>query len=226
MMISNKKIGRIAGVLLLVTFISGIIVFQFLQSSILSTKDYVIAASESGNELILSTLLSFFGGILSILVAIILLPVFKKQHYNLAFLYLTFCILNFVAIAIDNYSVVSMLEFSKASVKNSTELSSVFEMMKTLIYRQHIWTHYFYLLISCLPVFVLFYTLYVSKLVPRVLSGFGLFAVIMMLIHVLGTFFGEKISTNMMIPIALIQLVFPIWLLFKGMKELELKSIN
>jgi hypothetical protein len=137
-----------------------------------------VATSESENELILSTILGFLGGITSIIVAIILLPIFKKQHYNLAFLYLALCILTFVAIAIDNYSVISMLEFSKVSVKSATEFSSIFEMMKVLVYKQHIWTHYFYLLISCFPVFVLFYTLYVSKLVARILSGFGIFAVI------------------------------------------------
>ena len=125
---------------------------------------------------------------------------------------------------IDNYSVISMLEFSKASIKNTGEVSGSFEMMKTLVYQKHWWTHYFYLLISCFPVFVLYYTLFVSKLVPRIVSGFGVLAVILMFIQVISVIFKQSISMNMLLPIALIQLVFPVWLLFKGLKSSAIET--
>ena len=82
---SNKKTGRIAGALLLFIFISGVTVFQMLQSSILTSKEFIIPASENENQLILSTIVGIFIGVTSIIVAIILLPIFKKHHYNLAF---------------------------------------------------------------------------------------------------------------------------------------------
>ncbi|MGK0325538.1 MAG: hypothetical protein ACJA1D_000879 [Polaribacter sp.] len=220
---SNKKTGRIAGALLLFSFISGITIFQFLQSAVLTSKDFVIAASENENHLILSTILSVFSGIASVIVAVILLTIFKKHHFNLAVLFVAFCIFNFVAIMIDNYSVLSMLEFSKASVNNINEASNSLKMMETVIYQKHIWTHYFYLLISCFPVFVLYTTLFVSKLVPRVLSGFGVFAVILMFIQILGTIFGQSMSLNMLLPIGLIQLIFPFWLMIKGLKSSKLE---
>lgn len=225
-MSSNKKTGRIAGVLLLFIFISGVTIFQFLQSAVLSSKDFVIAASENENQLIASTVLGLFSGIASIIVAIILLPIFKKHHFNLAVLYVAFCLFNFVAIMIDNYSVLSMLEFSKISVKNTDEVSSVIKMMETLLYQEHIWTHYFYLLISCFPVFVLFANLFVSKLVPRILSGFGVVAAVLMFIEILATIFGQSISSNMMLPIGLIQLIFPFWLMFKGLKSSKLELVT
>jgi hypothetical protein len=223
---TNKKTGRIAGALLLFIFITGITIFQFLQSAVLTSKDFVIATSENENQIILSTILGVFSGIASIIVAIILLPIFKKDHFNLAVLYVVFCAFNFVAIMIDNYSVLSMLEFSKASVNNTEEVSSFIKMMETVFFEKHIWTHYFYLLISCIPVFVLFTTLFVSKLVPRILSGFGIVAVIFMFIHILATIFGQNISSNMMMPIALIQLIFPFWLIFKGLKPSKLEIVS
>ncbi len=217
-MYSNKKTGRIAGALLLFTFISGIIIFQFLQSSVLSSKDFTLAALESENNLILSTILGAFSGIASIIVAILLLPIFKKQHIYLGYLYFAFCVINFVAIMIDNHNVLEMLEFSKVFAKNNDEVSTSLNIMKTVIAEKHLWTHYFYLLISCFSVFVLYYTLFVSKLVPRILSGFGLFAVLLMFIQVIATIFNQSISMDMMLPMALIQLVFPIWLIIKGLK--------
>lgn len=75
---SNKKTGRIAGALLLFIFISGVTTFQFLQGTILSSKDFVIATSENENQLILSTILGLFSGAASIIVAVIFLPIFKN----------------------------------------------------------------------------------------------------------------------------------------------------
>jgi hypothetical protein len=224
-MYSNKKTGRIAGALLLFIFIAGIFIFQFLQSSVLSSEDFTLTALESENNLILSTILGTFSGIASIIVAILLLPIFKKQHIYLGFLYFAFCIINFVAIMIDNHNVLGMLEFSKAFAKNTDEVSNSLNIMKTVIAEKHLWTHYFYLLISCFSVFVLYYTLFVSKLVPRILSGFGLFAVLLMFIQVIATIFNQSISMDMMLPMALIQLVFPIWLIFKGLKSPKLEII-
>ena len=216
---SNKKTGRIAGALLLFIFISGVTTFQFLQGTILSSKDFVIATSENENQLILSTILGLFSGAASIIVAVIFLPILKKHHFTLAVLYVAFCLFNLVAIMIDNYSVVSMLAFSKAFIKDTNEISNSLKMMSTVIYQKHLWTHYFYLLISCFPVFILYVTLFVSKLTPRALSGFGIIAALLMFIEILATIFGKGISSNMMLPIGLIQLIFPFWSLFKGLNS-------
>lgn len=217
-MYSNKKTGRIAGILLLFTFISGIIIFQFLQSSVLSSQDFTIATLKSGNNLISSILLGTFSGIASIIVAVLFLPIFKRQNVYLAYVYFAFCVINFIAIMIDNHNVLEMLEFSKVLVNNTEETSSSLLIMKAVISEKHWWTHYFYLLVSCFSVITLYLILYVSKLVPRILSAFGLFAVFLMFIQVIATIYKQSISMDMMIPMALIQLVFPIWLIIKGLK--------
>lgn len=214
---SNQKIGRITGVLLLFVFISGIIIFQFLQGSILFSENFITTTSENSNKIISSTLLGIVNGIVSIVIATILLPIFKKHSSNLAYLYFAFCILNFIAIMIDNVSVVSMLELSNEYLRNGND-SSV-KTLETLVYQRHRWTHYFYLLISCFPVFILYYTLYISKLVPRILSIFGIFAVLIMFVEELFSIYGNSISMDMLLPIALIQLTLPLWLIFKGFNQ-------
>lgn len=214
---SNKKAGRITGVLLLFIFISGIIIFQFLQGSVLFSEDYLSITALKSDQIIISVLLGILSGILSIIIAIILFPIFNKHSYKLALLYLAFCILNFIAIMIDNVSVIAMLELSQDYVKHGN--SDSFQILGNLIYQKHRWTHYFYLLISCFPVFVLFYTLYLSKLVPRIISVFGIFAVLIMFIEELLSIFKYGLGMDMLIPIALIQLTLPLWLLYKGLKS-------
>jgi hypothetical protein len=47
-----------------------------------------------------------------------------------------------------------------------------------------------------------------------------------MFIQVMATIFKQSISMDMMIPIALIQLVFPIWLIFKGLYTSKPENVS
>ena len=218
---SNQKIGRIAGVLLLFVFISGIIIFQILQGAVLFSSNFLTAASENANQIVGSVVLGIFSGIVSIVIAVLLLPIFKRYNYTLAYLYVAFCILNFIAIMIDNVSVVSMLELSKVYLENGNDSS--FKILEALVYEKHWWTHFFYLLISCFPVFVLYLSLYVSKLVPRIISAFGLVAVLIMFAEEMLSFFDQGLGMNMLLPIAIIQLFLPLWLIYKGLNSSRLE---
>ena len=221
-MYSNKKAGRISGVLFLFVFISGVVIFQVLQGPVLFSDDFLTSTSNHSNKIIGSVLLSILSGLASISIATLLLPIFKRHSIYVAFLYLVFCILNFIAIMLDNVSVVTMLELSNDFVANGD--SSTMQVMGNLVYEKHHWTHYMYLLMSCFPVFVLYYGFYVSKIVPRFISIFGIFAVLLMFVEVLFSIFGNSISMNMMLPMGLIQLALPLWLIIKGFSSPELKE--
>ncbi len=224
---TNQKTGRIAGLLLFFLFVNGIIIFQFLQGPVLFADNYLSTTAASANQIILSVVLGILSGLLSIIVAIILLPVFKQGSLSLAYLYVALCTVNFFAIMIDNVSVISMLELSKAYVGSAA--TDTLQIIGTVAYEKHWWTHYFYLLISCFPVFVLYFILYLYKLVPRVIAVFGLIAVMLMFTEELFSIFGNSISMNMLLPIALIQLILPIWLMIKGLnapKDREAVLVN
>ena len=221
---SNKKVGKIVGLLFLIIFATGITVYQFLQGPVLFSDDFLTITSANSNEIIISTLLLFLSGITSVVIAAILLPIFKKYSITLAFLYLAFSILGFIAISIDNISVISILELSQEYTKNGTDNSGNFEILGNLFYKKHWWTHYLGLLISCFPVFILYYTLYVSKLIPKFISIVGIIAVTLMFVEILFSLFGNSISMNMLLPIGLIQLILPLWLIFKGLNEPTLET--
>ncbi|HKL89771.1 MAG TPA: DUF4386 domain-containing protein, partial [Allomuricauda sp.] len=213
---SNKKTGRLVGLLFLLIFATGIGVYQFLQGPVLFSDDFLTTTSANSKGIIISVLLLFLSGLTSIVIATILLPIFKKYSITLAFLYLAFSILGFIAISIDNISVLSMLELSLEYTKNDTGNSDILNILGNVFYKKHWWSHYLSLLISCFPVFILYYTLYVSKLIPKVISIVGIIAVVLMFIEILFSLFGNSISMNMLLPIGLIQLILPLWLIFKG----------
>ncbi|AUC15620.1 hypothetical protein BTO06_10885 [Tenacibaculum sp. SZ-18] len=210
---SNFKIPRIVGVLFLLIFVSGVTVYQILQAPLFS-DDFLKETVTHQNQLIASTLLNMFSGILSISIAVLLFPVFTKYNTSLARLYFAFTLLNFIAIVIDNGSVFSLLEFSKVSseIKNIDTL----EALQKVFSEKHWWTHYMSLLTSCFPVFVLYYTLFATKLVPRLISVVGITASVLMFTEMLSSIFGYGISMNLMLPMAFVQLLMPIWLIVKG----------
>jgi len=221
---SNKKTGRLVGLLFLLIFATGIAVYQFLQGPVLFSDDFLTTTSANSNEIIISTLLLFLSGITSVIIATILLPIFKRYSITLAFLYLASSILSFIAISIDNISVLTMLELSLEYTKNGTDNSDMLNSLGNVFYKKHWWTHYLSLLISCFPVFILYYTLYVSKLIPKVISIVGIIAVILMFIETLFSILGNSISMNMFLPIGLIQLILPLWLIFKGLNSSVLET--
>jgi hypothetical protein len=62
------------------------------------------------------------------------------------------------------------------------------------------------------------FILFFGKLVPKAISIFGIVAIILMFISVLLSIFNIPGGSNLMLPIGLIQLFFPFWLIFKGFK--------
>ena len=216
---SNKKTGRIVGLLFLLIFATGIIAYQILQGPILFSEDFLTTTYTNSNKIIISTLLLFLSGITSVVIATILLPIFKKYSITLSFLYLAFIILSFITISIDNISVLSMLELSIEYSKNGTENSDTLNTLGSVFYKKHWWSHYLSLLVSCFPVFILYYILFISKLIPKIISIVGIIAVVLMFIEILFSIFGKSISMNMLLPIGLIQLILPLWLIFKGLNS-------
>ncbi|GAG88642.1 unnamed protein product [marine sediment metagenome] len=65
---SNKKVGRVVGLLFLLIFATGITVYQFLQGPVLFSDNFLTTTSANSNEIIISTLLLFLSGIMSIVI--------------------------------------------------------------------------------------------------------------------------------------------------------------
>ncbi|WP_394751016.1 DUF4386 domain-containing protein [Spongiimicrobium salis] len=214
---SNKKTGRLVGLLFLLIFVTGIIVYQLLQGPVLFADNFLKSTATHSQEIIASILLLYTSGILSIIIAALLLPIFKNYNSTLAFLYFAFSIVGFIAISIDNSSVISLLELSQEYTKNETGNTVMFDTLGNVFYEKHWWTHYLSLLLSCFSLATLYYILYVSKLIPRVISIFGIIAVILMFTELLCSILGNSISMNMLLPIGLVQLILPLWLMVKGL---------
>jgi len=61
-----------------------------LQGPVLFSDDFLTTTSEHSNQIISSILLGILGGLATIVIATLLLPIFKRHSYYVAFLYLAF----------------------------------------------------------------------------------------------------------------------------------------
>ena len=210
--------GRIIGILLLASFILGVVVYQVLQGPILFADDFLTSAADNKNEIIASTVLGLLNGLITIIIAVLILPVFKKYNFGLSFLYLSFTIISFTMMAIDNVSTFSLLDLSISYSKHQEVNEETISLISDLLYQRHWWTHYMSLLSSSFYMFTFYLLFYQSKLIPKILSLAGLIAVSMMFIEILSSIFGQSIGMILMLPLGIIQLLLVVWLLIKGIK--------
>ena len=210
--------GKIVGILLLTSMILGIVIYQILQGPILFADDFLTATAANKNPIITSTILGLLNGVTTIMIAVLILPVFKQYNFSLSFLYLSLTIVNFMMIAIDNVSTLSILELSISHSKYAEVNGGAFVIISELLYQKHWWTHYMSLLSSSFYMFTFYLLFYQSRLIPKILSLGGLIAVSMMLIEILSSIFGQSIGMILMLPLGIVQLSLVVWLLIKGIK--------
>ena len=121
-----KNTARIVGVLMLTSFFLGIYINMFLQGPVVFAKDFLTGISENSNQVITSTLLGYVNGMLAIVIAILLVPIFKQHNKSIAYFYLGFSFVSFAMITIDNISIYALLGLSQEYVEAGTPDSDYF----------------------------------------------------------------------------------------------------
>ncbi len=218
----DRTTGRIVGVLFLIIFVAGVTIYQVVRGPAVFADDFLTGVAAHRSGIIGSVLLAFLSASLTIIVSILLLPVFRRSSPFLAYLYVAFCVVNFVAMAIENQAALVLLEAGVAYV--AMGVSPVTESVGAVAHGAYRLAHLFYLLLSCLPVFVLYAALYRSRLVPRAFGLFGMCAAIVMAADTVAVLLGDSLSDHALIPIALVQLTLPLWLIVRGLRSTSAHS--
>ncbi|WP_299437723.1 DUF4386 domain-containing protein [uncultured Aquimarina sp.] len=214
-MYSIKKIGRITGVLLLLQMVVGILINVSLLGPLIFTSDFITKISENTDQVLASTLLHIVTKTIGIGVAIMLLPTLKKVHESMALWYLSFSIILFVISIIDNTVILSLVSFSEQYQNLSISDTTNLEAFGRVLQETRGWVHMMDILVASIPLSIFYYLMYISKLVPRILSALCVFSAVLIFVNVLWTIFGTG-SMYLYMPMALTQLMFVIWLIVKG----------
>ncbi len=217
---SYRNTGIIVGILFIIATVASISASVFL-GSFLDAPNYLISASAHGDQIIIAVLLFLIAAISAVATSFMLFPILRRHIESLAMGYVVLRIFENVFYVIGTLSLLLMLTVSQKYVAGAVD-ASYYSTLGTLLLALQEWA----VLIGTLIFFglgslALNYVLYQSKLVPRWLSAWGLIGAVLVFLYGLLGIFGVGMGLTspfalLAMPIAAQEMVFAVWLIFKG----------
>ena len=219
----SGKSAITVGVLFLAALILNIIANE-ITDPILQTPDYLNNVYNNKNLLIIANLLNFICAIAMIFIPVKLFPIAKKASEKMAINYIVFRALEgilFIWLIIKSLSLISL---SKHYIEGSGNISTLQSLGDSVQFEIH-WVTIIYIIIFTLGGINFYSLLYKSKLIPRFLSIWGLFAVVLLFVGAILALFNLGIFLQMPLmkamkyfapPIAVNEFVLSLWLIIKG----------
>ena len=222
---STRKIAVIAGVIFIIATVSSLLANAV--TTVPNGTDYLTWFSAHTNQIAVGALLYIVGYFASAGIAIAMYPVMKGSNAGLALGSVVFRALEAVFYLVGLLCLLSLpalgQQFTTSGAADRTMLQAIGDLLVNV--RGH--AALLGVFAFCLGAFMYYYLFFQSRLIPRWLSGFGIVAIILMLVAcVLALFSGNLITSYIPLafPIFLQEMVFAVWLIVKGFNLPESES--
>ena len=223
-----RKTARIVGVLFIIGTVAGILSFVGMGPQ--GTPDYLVNVSANGNQVITGALLVLIMGVALAPVPVLLYPILKKYNESLALGYVVFRVLEVVTYIGIVVSWLLLLTLSREYVQAGAPDASYFQTLGTLLKAAGEWIDPILVIVFSISALILNYIFYQSKLIPRWLSGLGLFGATMHLAEGVLAVFGypdiSVLGIPVYLPIGLKEMVYAVWLIVKGFNPSAIASMS
>jgi hypothetical protein len=210
-----SRLGRVMGTLLFVQLVGLILPFVLLLP--ITTPDFLQNAAGAAAQIRVAVLLLFGNGALTILITLVLFPVFRQYGHRSGLCLLAVSIIWFSMQAVDNAHILAMLSLSGRYAEGGALNSEMLGSLGTLARSLRRGAHYTELLVIEAWFLVFYGLLFRLSLVPRVLAGFGL---VMVILHAAGItmpmFIGYSGMPWLGVSLGLSHLALAGWLIAKG----------
>ncbi|KQX68221.1 DUF4386 domain-containing protein [Paenibacillus sp. Root444D2] len=221
-MISNKKTARIVGVLFLAAT-AAYILGNGLIESILKDPDYLIHVYPNKTKVIIGMLLELMNSAAAVGIAITLFPILKKHNETIALGYVAFRVIEAIILIVGAVSPLLLISLSQEYIEAGAPDSSYFQTIGMLAIKGKFLTFQLAMIVLGLYSLLFCYLLYQSKLIPRLISVFGIIGYVSLLTSALLQVFGYSAGMILFLPGALFEIIFPIWLIVKGFNSFTIK---
>ena len=222
---SNRRTALTAGMLFITATVS-ILLGTALEPG-LNGANYLTRVAANSNQVTGGALLELIAAFASAGIAISMHPVLKRWNAGLALGSVVFRALEAVMYIAALVSLLSLLtlsqEFARAGVADRASFQAVGDSL--LAVRQHaVLAGVFAFSLGALSYYYLFFQ---SRLITRWLSGWGIAAIISMLVACMLALFSNSPVTGyvlLALPIAVQEMVLAVWLIVKGFSSAALQS--
>jgi hypothetical protein len=216
---SYRKTAIIVGALFIIATITAILTIGILGATLETPLDQTIIY-ENEYQIGLAALFWIILAISVTGIGFFMYPILKKYNKGLALGYISFRLTESICIIISSITLLSILTISQETVAGNIDVTN-FQPIGSLLLVLQNWSFEIGTLIFLgLGGFFLYYPLYELKLVPRVLSIWGLIGAACVLFYGILALFGltaDSVILNLLAaPIAIQEMVFAVWLIIKG----------
>lgn len=228
----NKNTARIVGILYIAATVAGVLSVVSL-GSLLDGPDVLINVAANENQVILVAFLELIMAVAVAGVAFMIYPILKQNtdtenKEGLALWYVGTRITEGALFLVGIIGLLSLLTLSQEYIKAGALDASSFQTVGTALLAVRDLAYMLGQTIFCLGALMLYYLLYIAKLIPRWLSVWGFIGAPLMLVAGFLPLFGEDpnstLSTFLYLPIALQEMVFAVWLIVKGFNSSAIDS--
>ena len=211
----HKRIGRILGALLFAQVAIALPVFTGfgMMSSVIS-PDFLTEAASNAVTIRLALLLTFVLAGLTMAVALVALPVFRRCSERLFWLYFALAAAGLATAALESVVIREMLAMSINY--SQAGMAEVYDAMAPAIRSKWSAAHLFNLASGHAKVLIFFLILYRCRLIPRLFAGAGVVTAVLSTAGTTAVLAGVQFSYFMIAPAALVQLAMTLWLIWKG----------
>ena len=229
---TNRKTAVIVGILFIIGTISGIL-SAVVNAPIMAGSTYPLNISASETQWIIGTLLILLMGFPLAMVPVFLYPILRKQNEVLALGSIVFrgvleavC---YMGMVMFNFL---LLTVSQVYEKTATAEISIQTLGSSLISAGD-WTSLLLGLVFSIGGMMIYILFFQTRLVPRWLSSWGFIGAILYFIaHIEGIFGSQQVLSFdsglgfFMIPLAIQEMVFAIWMIVKGFNPSAIASLS
>jgi hypothetical protein len=226
-----RNSARLVGVLFIIATVAPIttaLFLGFLGGAVSGepVPDYLGIVYENEMQVIIGMLIELIWALAVVGIPVFLFPILKKYNEPLALGFFSLRFIEALSTIIHSLILLVLLTLSQEFVIAGVLNSSYYQTLGTLLLAAREWVFNIGSgLIWSLSALLLNYILYRSKLIPKWLSGWGLVGALLSFITYLLQFFSIKLTDFLFLPIALQEMVFAVWLIFKGFNSSVINSL-
>jgi hypothetical protein len=220
---TDRNAPRLLGAAYLIVILTSFIGGQLLTSVVGSgsMSDILVNISNSPNLVRISILVDLVTSLGVIVLAVLLYAVLNKQNKIISLVALGCWLVEAISLAISKIGSLALIALSQEFVKAGTPEPSYYLTLGEFLYNVVVVQlgQTIELFFYCAGGILWYYLFFKSKYVPRVLSLYGIAAVLVALAGIVFEFFGYGVSIFVFLPILPFELAIGAWLLLRGIKD-------
>lgn len=217
---SSRKIAITVGVLFIIATLSAVVQFPLIGSA--NAPDYLTQIAANEAQMVTALLLDVLMIAAVVAIPVVLFPILKQHSPVLARGYLAARIFEAILLTASTIGFLLLLILSREYVAAGAPDAPYFQTLGAMLQAE--WDLTLVIggqLVFCLTAWVLNFALYRARLIPRVLSVWGLIGVPLMLAGAVLVLYGvledgSTLQTALMLPLAVQEMAFALWLIVKG----------